>query len=396
MSDIANLHELTKKELQVEAQMRDIQFEQSWTAARILQKLREVPIQKDYQSFCPKVTTIKLELQNLQVARDVLQEYFEQCVEQPTSHRKVRLRACLNHWLYRVQGLTKLVSDDERMFVTEIEKEFLEYMNWTSQVTADSDNQHLVMDNTTNAEEGASSLANLSSFSGLEGTKTLVPNRTMVINETCNVNQKEASNLATVVSPPLQYDILKIENPLSSILKQTKDFSVVSRDSILQFLNVFVKLCRQAAFLKIHDLVIMKMLYPYCRGMLSKFVCQAIELEYTLDKFHTEFLAAYLPLTVVSRFITEFVLRPQRVNEPLGEYIQLVKLHSEMFRTTYTEAQLVEIIIMNSIRPEVRSLYLSTAAPTTFAELSSIVIKLNQCDTGDTLRSYPSSQQFRS
>lgn len=92
MSDTTNLHELTKKELQVEARMRDVQFQQSWTAARILQELKEVATQKDYKLHCPKVTTLELELKNLQVAREVLQEYFETCVEQPTSHRKVRLR----------------------------------------------------------------------------------------------------------------------------------------------------------------------------------------------------------------------------------------------------------------------------------------------------------------
>ena len=88
-------------------------------------------------------------------------------------------------------------------------------------------------------------------FSGPDGTNALVPDRTMPINKTCEVNQNVASIVATVASPPFQYEILKLENPLSSILKQTKELSVTSRGSILQFLNIFVKLCRQAAFLRI-------------------------------------------------------------------------------------------------------------------------------------------------
>ena len=66
MSTMTNLQELTKKELEVEARMRDVEIQQSWTAAKILQELKEVQIPKDYKLHCPKVI---LELNNLQVAR---------------------------------------------------------------------------------------------------------------------------------------------------------------------------------------------------------------------------------------------------------------------------------------------------------------------------------------
>ena len=143
---MTNLQELNKKELQVEARMRDVEIQQSWTAARILQELKEVQTPKDYKLHCPKVTTVILELKNFQVAREVLLEYFETCMEQPIPQRKVRLRARLKHWLYRIQEFKKLVSDNERVVVTEIENEFNVYLNWMSQVTGDSDNQHPQLD----------------------------------------------------------------------------------------------------------------------------------------------------------------------------------------------------------------------------------------------------------
>ena len=96
----------------------------------------------------------------------------------------------------------------------------------------------------------------------------------------------------------------------------------------------------------------------------------------------------------MSRFVTQYVLRPQFNGESLSDYIQQVRLHSEMFKTSYSEAQLVEIIVMNSNRPEVRSLYLSSSAPKTFSELFVISTKLNQCDTGELLRTAPSTSQF--
>ena len=390
---MANLQELNKNELQVEATMRGVQVQPSWTAAQILLALKEVSTQKEYKLYCPQVTNFELELKNFQVAREVLLEYFETCMEQPTPHRKLRLIARLKHWLYRVKEFSKLVSDSEKEFVAEIEKEFNGYLNWQSQETESNENQNTQLGDTTNAEEGASVHTYSCDFSGPQQTNALVPDRTMTVD---NPNMHGQSNVATVVNPPVPYEVLKLDNPLSSILKQVRELSVANRDSILHFLNIFVRVCRQATFLKIDDVIILKMLYPYCRGMLAEFIVQAIELGYTLDRFHNEFLAAYLPLTVISRFIAEFVLRPQRINESLAEYIQLVKLHSEMFKTTYTEAQLVEIIIMNSIRPEIRSLYLGSAAPKTFIELSTIVMKLNQCDTGDNLRSQPSSLQFKS
>ena len=153
---MTNLQELTKKELVVEARMRDVEIQESWTAAKIIQELKEAQIQKDFKLHCPKVTTIVLELKNLQVAREVLQEYFETCLENPTPHKKVRLGARLKHWLYRIQELKMLVSDNEKEVVTEIESEFKEYLNWMSQVTGNSGNQNPQQDNITNAEEGAS------------------------------------------------------------------------------------------------------------------------------------------------------------------------------------------------------------------------------------------------
>ena len=124
------------------------------------------------------------------------------------------------------------------------------------------------------------------------------------------------------------------------------------------------------------------------------FVIQAIESSFSLGQFHSEFLAAYLPLTVISRFINQYVLRPQYNGESLTDYIQQVRLHSDMFNSTYSESQLVEIIIMNANRAEVRSLYLSSSAPKTFSELFKISNRLNQCDTGEMLRAAPSTPHF--
>ena len=150
---MANLQELNKNELQVEATMRGVQVQPSWTAAQILLELKEVSTQREYKLHCPQVTNFELELKNFQVTREVSLEYFETCMEQPTPHRKLRLIARLKHWLYRVHEFSKLVSDSEKEVVSEIEKEFKEYLNWQSQETESNENQNTQLGDTTNVHQ---------------------------------------------------------------------------------------------------------------------------------------------------------------------------------------------------------------------------------------------------
>ena len=394
------MDELNKEELIVEARMRRIQTDDSWTAAKILAAVKEKQYQQvHYSLHCPQVIDISSEIKAFQVAKHVMEDYFERVMQKPTSHKKVRLCTRLKHWMFRIMEIKHIVNDNELQQIETIESVFQGYLNELLVLpTQDKQVNFQFNENKPNVEEGATFLLPNESFSGPEEDQLANYSHDVVRKDNDGVEntwthvQKQAHKAITSPSP-FEYEQMKLPNPISGILKQASEFNVTNHPSILQFLNSFTKLRRQASFLKLQDNDVLKIIYPYTRGILSDFVLQAIENQYSLKQFHTEFLATYLPLTVINRFISTYVLRPQYSNECLGDYIHQVKLHADMFETTYSESQLVEIIIMNASRSEVRSLYLSNSPPKTFLELSNIASKLNLSDTGEMLRSAPPTPQ---
>ena len=382
----------------MEAHIRAIQVQDQWTAAKILAMVKEgVDKQVDYTLFCPKVINLSCELNNFQMAKHELQEYFEKVMENPSTKRKVRLRARLKHWLFRLSKVKDIIDNNELQQVTEIETFFQELLERLNTLPTRDEFEGQFKQLVSNAEVETNILSQDVSFAGPE--EDLRVEQQTLDRENFHVGNVEMTQLDECKGPLLldkmfQYEITKLPNPISAILQQAREFSVNNYPSILQFLNSFTKLKWQAKLLRIHDLEILKMIYPYTRGILVDFVVQAIESSFTLGQFHSECLAAYLPLTVISRFINQYVLRPQYKGEPLTDYIQQVRLHSDMFNSAYSESQLVEIILMNANRAEVRSLHLSSSAPKTFSELFLISNRMNQCDSGEMLRAVPSTPPF--
>ena len=124
------MEQLSKSELKIEALMRGIQIQDQWTAAKILTMVKEVPSkQVDYSLHCPKVTNLSSELNNFQVAKEVLQEYFEKVMEKPSTKRKVRLSARLKHWMFRLLQVKSLLDKNELQQVIDVESVFQGYLD---------------------------------------------------------------------------------------------------------------------------------------------------------------------------------------------------------------------------------------------------------------------------
>ena len=68
------MDELNKEELIVEARMRGVQTDDSWTAARILAAVKEKQCQQvHYSLHCPQVMNISSEIKAFQVAKHVME-----------------------------------------------------------------------------------------------------------------------------------------------------------------------------------------------------------------------------------------------------------------------------------------------------------------------------------
>lgn len=386
-----SFEDLTKKELTTEAYMRGIEVAEDWTVQQLQVALKSTANPVDYSLYFSQVT-VSSEITNLQVAKGILEEYFQKVSEDFTIHRYRRLHARLRHYIFRVQELMKQVPDGEQVKnLQEIFNTFSEYQSKLSQM---KQKQPVVQ-----VPVQAYDLENLDSVSP---PVSVVHDRSDIVRplENLNLQQSLAQNFSRNVShstpstPSFQFEILKLPNPIMEILKGINTLSVINYDCILQFLDILVKIKKQAGRLKIPDNDILQILYTFCSGILTEFVNQSITKGSSLSHFHSEFLQTYLPLTLLNRFITQLVLRPQNTNEPFETYIQDIKFHSEMFQCNYSEAQLVELLVMNSSSPEIRGLFLNSAPPKTFEDLFIVANKFSQCQTGDFLRSAPAAPPF--
>lgn len=388
---------LQKAELIIEARVRGLTVDETWSVLTLLSTLKDSQLpEPNYQLHVPQVTSMAQEILNFQVARGILEESFDKVSESFTTNKGRRLLSRVNHWIYRTQSLKEIVDPENKNLILELEKFFLGIKDSVTKMFSEIPTQHPPVNDMAPLDIPPMNDSTALEFSSAlnENAIQLAPNvftPQSVVSPTAQlVTQPVPTVPMPTPVPAFSYEIAKLPNPILGILKQGRRYDVTNYDSILHFLRTLVLLIRQAVILNITDSDILKILYPYCDGLLADFISNIMYTNSTISNFHEQFLKAYLPLTMISRFTTQFVLRPQQLHEAFHQYIQDVRLHAEMFKVNYTEEQLVELIIMNASKSEVRSLFLNNSPPKTFSELSDIASKLNHCESGNLLRSSPS------
>lgn len=383
---------LTKKELLREAIIRDIQVDEGCTALTILSILMNSQLKEvNYELHVPKVTSISQELVNFQEARRSLKEYYDKVCESITIKKSRRLLSRLNHWLDRAKHLEKIIDLDNKSCVFEFQKFILEVKEKLSELSSQPVISHLSPVLETSLLDAAWPSQDNNNLCDMSASITH-DNPTMPIPQSYSYSHPVVPMNTPV--PTFSYEVAKLPNPIQEILKEGRHYNVEDYNAILFFLRTLVLLTREATRFKISDPEILSIIYPFCDGVLAEFVSNFMLGDVQISKFHTAFIQTYLPITILSRFITQFVLRPQAPQEPFHFYIQQVRLHAEMFKVNYTEQQIVEMIISNSTKPEIRSLFLNASPPKTIDELMVVANKLSHCESADLLRAKLPDPQF--
>ena len=156
-----------------------------------------------------------------------------------------------------------------------------------------------------------------------------------------------------------------------------------------------MKIKSQARALNFEGKQILQMLYPFTKRGLADMVLRHIQQASTLDNFHSEIVSTYFPLRIYGRIVNQLLFRSQSPGETLAEFIEDIRLHADILRVQYTEAQIVSIIGSGATMPEFRAQFCSLSPPTTYDQLRLLCSRVNDLVSVDVMQN-PSRPTFSS
>lgn len=174
----------------------------------------------------------------------------------------------------------------------------------------------------------------------------------------------------------------KLQNPVEKLLAQLTYSDGLEINSLLHFLNGLCKL-RNQTNLSQNDLY--EIIPAYTSGPLQQKLLECKNFNLSWDLVHKSIVSTFIPLTLLEILKRDFILRPQRIGEPLSVFIEDIKLHAQILQSDYTELQLVNLI-KDAIEPNCRNKLNFESNPVTFKDLENITINTNNRMYLDHLR----------
>jgi hypothetical protein len=118
-----------------------------------------------------------------------------------------------------------------------------------------------------------------------------------------------------------------------------------SFDSVLAFLKLLVQVKVYALLLRISDVHILLISYPFKVGILSNRLSEAKSTGCSVDKFHMGTLNFFLPPRARVSLQQKYCFRVQADNESLANYTADVNCYVKVFRLENTETDIVQTIL---------------------------------------------------
>lgn len=177
----------------------------------------------------------------------------------------------------------------------------------------------------------------------------------------------------------------KIEHPLTAFLKTAAVYSVNSIDEVMKFLRFLVEFSDCVTSNGISPSQALKLLVPHTIGTLRLDLVQASAEAVTLNEFHQGTLDRYLPSRARSALIQSYLLRVQRMNESLRDYIEDVFMYHRVLLAAVPASMLVESIV-EGISPEYRSYLTFSSRPETVMDLKELAIRAESVKFADASR----------
>ena len=140
----------------------------------------------------------------------------------------------------------------------------------------------------------------------------------------------------------------KLPNPLESYLSHTKTCNGLVTAELIQFIKTLFKAQKET---KLSDKQILEIFVTKSQSPLLDVILNNVE--NSLEIVKQEILKSFVPVSVKDDLIRQHVTRPQEINEPLPLYLSRVKEYAKILNCSYTETELVELIIIG-LNPKCR------------------------------------------
>lgn len=186
-------------------------------------------------------------------------------------------------------------------------------------------------------------------------------------------------------------NLLPFRNLDSPLLRSFLDKHIYTGSSfrdVLLFLGKVVHVTHQLQIWKLSNQHAYQVFSQYTADKLLERVELALLRQSSLEEFHEDILAFFLPQYIQQQLQLRLLYRVQYENENLPDFIKDIKLHYAIFRVTISEYDFVRGII-SKLNVRSRMAVPMTNPPRTFVELDKLVSQVQTVHFQDRLAVYP-------
>lgn len=157
----------------------------------------------------------------------------------------------------------------------------------------------------------------------------------------------------------------KITNPVEKILSEIQPTDGLNISRLMEFLKSVLRIYELQ---QLSDTQVLEIIMPRSRSPLKDRILEAIRSKSSFEQFHAMVINYFIPTGIYEELKRNTVLRVQGTHERLAHFVAEVREYARLLKTNFSEAQLVENILVG-LSPEERSRLVLLNRPNSFAEL---------------------------
>lgn len=271
----------------------------------------------------------------------------------PTRTQVFRVQAQVNHWINRLQDLSQLEgTPEQRDTIQQLLSQAMQFQTRLSRL----------------------------GWSDVEATEEMgSPVRS-------NFNDSGHGVVSEAPSRVAFETFARLPNPISYLFQNLSVMSVDELQQVIEILWLLVRLEKHADALSVSHQVILQLMYPLTRGILSRRVAEVLEVKGTLGDLRRKITRDRISPRIKSELVKKYFYRVQGHEETLQQYIEEIRIAVTALELPVTEEEAVENIL-EGIKPEDRSRLFFLPKPATFTELDELVFKIESRRVADASRS---------
>jgi hypothetical protein len=174
----------------------------------------------------------------------------------------------------------------------------------------------------------------------------------------------------------------KLPNPLQKLLVDLPVADGLDNGMLLKWLRVLIRMRNMSGGSRVLHSEILHILYGFTKGALSYRTLAAIHRGDTLDVYHRDVLAFFIPSRVMTPLLLSEYFRPRRPGESLAAYVTDIREMAVVLRQDEDERSVVQVIT-EGLHPRERNRLVFCDKPRAYAELDNMCVYARNIAYGD-------------